>query len=76
MYALAAAVSAFLMAKSRISEHNIQSSGDGVTLVFDRVTKCLGMLARTWAFDEYVASFKLETDENILVEKAGRALST
>jgi phosphopantothenate---cysteine ligase (ATP) len=58
-YVLAAAVSDFYMPRSRISEHKIQSSGGGITLVLDRVPKCLGMLARIWASDAYVASFKV-----------------
>jgi phosphopantothenate---cysteine ligase (ATP) len=68
MYVLAAAVSDFYMPNSRISEHKIQSSGGGITLVLDRVPKCLGTLARIWASDAYVASFKVSISDSRMLK--------
>ena len=73
---LAAAVSDFYIPKSERSEHKIQSSGgqEGLTLNLKPVPKTLGLLRSKWAPDAFVVSFKLETDMEILRQKAERAV--
>ena len=56
-----------------MSEHKIQSSS-GLTLVLSQVPKILGLLTNEWAPNAYLVSFKLETDANILVDKAVGAI--
>lgn len=43
-------------------------------LALSQVPKRLGALTQDWAPNAYVVSFKLETDENILLDKARRAI--
>lgn len=71
---------------SRLAEHKIQSGGEATggasgggsggafTLRLARVPKCLGTLREQWAPRAAVVSFKLETDERILLAKARGAL--
>lgn len=56
-----------------MAQHKIQSSA-GLSLELEQVPKMLGMLTRQWAPHSFVVSFKLETDEQILFQKAGAAL--
>jgi phosphopantothenate-cysteine ligase len=72
---LAAAVSDFYIPRSEMAEHKIQSSGGGLDLKLDPVPKFLRPLAETWAPDAFVVSFKLETDDALLVPKAREALA-
>jgi hypothetical protein len=83
LFYLAAAVSDFYVPWSRLAEHKIQSGGRddskkgggaAFTLRLARVPKCLGTLREQWAPRAAVVSFKLETDEKILMDKAGGAL--
>ena len=39
-----------------------------------RVPKCLGLLTQHWAPNAYVVSFKLETDEALVIGKAQKAI--
>lgn len=54
-------------------QHKIQSSS-GLTLELEQVPKMLGRLVNEWAPLSYVVSFKLETDESILFQKAWGAI--
>lgn len=55
--------------------HKIQSSSSsGLQLYLSQVPKMLRMLTLNWATKSYIISFKLETDENILYEKAWKAI--
>lgn len=58
--------------------HKIQSSSSslssGLQLYLSQVPKMLRMLTLKWATKSYIISFKLETDENILYEKAWKAI--
>lgn len=54
-------------------QHKIQSS-TGLTLELDQVPKMLGKLTQEWAPQSFVVSFKLETDESILFDKAWGAI--
>ena len=71
---LAAAVSDFYIPKSERSQHKIQSSDGGLTLNLHPVPKVLKLLRTDWAPDSFVCSFKLETDKDILRQKAERAV--
>jgi len=75
MFYLAAAVSDFYIPAAEKAEHKIQSGAnqDGLTLHLRPVPKVMGLL-RKWAPNAFVVSFKLETDINILRQKAERAV--
>lgn len=76
IFYLAAAVSDFFLPKSKIAEHKIQSNGGSgqLTVDLDPVPKFLKRLVDTWTPGAMIVSFKLETDENILLSKAKGAL--
>ena len=76
---LAAAVSDFYIPKSKRSQHKIQSAnkgngGGGLTLELEPVPKMMGRVREKWAPDAFCCSFKLETDKDILRNKAERAV--
>lgn len=48
---------------------------DGLTLHLRAVPKCLSLLRREWAPHAFVVSFKLETDPDVLLEKAQGAVA-
>ena len=73
LYYLAAAVSDFYLPPDKLFEHKIQS-GSGLVLSLDPVPKLLPLLTSTWASCSYVVSFKLETDRDLVIEKATRAI--
>lgn len=56
-----------------MAQHKIQSS-TGLTLELEQVPKMLGKLTQEWAPRSFVVSFKLETDESILFDKAWGAI--
>jgi phosphopantothenate-cysteine ligase len=70
---LGAAVSDFYIPRQDMNEHKIQSS-TGLDLSLKQVPKMIGILKRTWAPNIPCISFKLETDENILISKAASAI--
>lgn len=76
LFFLAAAVSDFFIPTSRVSEHKIQSQGGGGKLMvdLDPVPKFLRRLVESWAPHSMIVSFKLETDESLLLFKARQAL--
>jgi phosphopantothenate-cysteine ligase len=53
--------------------HKIQSDS-GLDLQLSQVPKALGTLTSRWAPGCYVVSFKLETDPQMVVKKAKRAI--
>ncbi|KAI2810037.1 hypothetical protein RDWZM_002880 [Blomia tropicalis] len=73
MLYLAAAVSDFYIPPENLAIHKIQSS-EPLRLHFELVPKVLRPLVKFWVPDAFVISFKLETDENILLLKARNAL--
>ncbi|KAK4508926.1 uncharacterized protein ATC70_013549 [Mucor velutinosus] len=75
MYYLAAAVSDFFIPSQKMAEHKIQSRDGGLTLTLDQVPKFLKPLVSNWATKGLIVSFKLETDNNLLVPKARQALT-
>ncbi|KAK9834742.1 hypothetical protein WJX74_009003 [Apatococcus lobatus] len=74
MMFLAAAVSDFFMPWQDMEEHKIQSRSGPLTLELQQVPKMLGELRQHWAPKACLISFKLETDQQLLLQKAGRAL--
>ena len=72
---LAAAVSDFYVPVSAMPDHKLQSrGGDGhITLQLSHVPKSLELVKKRWNMDAFVLSFKLETDEAKLVQKAREA---
>lgn len=74
MQYLAAAVSDFFVPADKLSEHKIQSDDQALTLQLEPVPKVLSSLVASWAPNAFVVSFKLETDEKLLIPKAERSL--
>ncbi|OAX41095.1 DFP-domain-containing protein [Rhizopogon vinicolor AM-OR11-026] len=74
MYYLAAAVSDFFLPQQRLSEHKIQSGKGSLSIEMDQVPKILKPLVSEWNPEGFIVSFKLETDETLLVPKAQQAL--
>ncbi len=73
---LAAAVSDFYIPTSERVEHKIQSHGSQeLVLKLQAVPKVIGALCSSWAPDAFVVSFKLETDKEILRQKAEHAVA-
>ncbi|ORZ00356.1 DNA/pantothenate metabolism flavo protein [Syncephalastrum racemosum] len=75
MYYLAAAVSDFFIPSEKMAEHKIQSRDGALTLTLDQVPKFLTPLVSLWAAKGLIVSFKLETDNKLLVPKARQALN-
>ncbi|XP_026727174.1 phosphopantothenate--cysteine ligase [Trichoplusia ni] len=74
MLYLAAAVSDFYIPKDRVPTHKMQSAGGAPIIQLHLVPKMLAPLVNLWVPEAYVVSFKLETDENLLIPKARLAL--
>lgn len=70
---LAAAVSDFYIPDELMIEHKIQSNAE-LSLHLYQVPKMLKTLRTVWAPHAYIVSFKLETDEDILLTKAMKAI--
>lgn len=73
VFYLAAAVSDFYVPPDEMAQHKISSDAQ-LTITFHLVPKVLKPLVCLWVPDAFVVSFKLETDENVLLDKALRAL--
>ncbi|VDK63997.1 unnamed protein product [Onchocerca ochengi] len=71
---LAAAVSDFYISEENLPEHKIPSNQEGLQLSLNIVPKILQKLVKDIVPQAFVVSFKLETDETILVSKARQAL--
>ncbi|KZC09044.1 PREDICTED: phosphopantothenate--cysteine ligase [Dufourea novaeangliae] len=74
IFYLAAAVSDFYIPSNELSVHKI-SSNDAQTISLQLVPKILAPLVSLWVPEAFVVSFKLETDENLLISKARNALN-
>lgn len=75
MFYLAAAVSDFYIPWDSMAKHKIQSAGGPLDMRLSQVPKLLSMLRNQWAPLAFCISFKLETDSDILVQKADMALN-
>ncbi|GEQ67833.1 hypothetical protein JCM33374_g1499 [Metschnikowia sp. JCM 33374] len=75
LFYLAAAVSDFFLPSSRLPKHKIQAQPSGKLIVdLEAVPKFLRRLVDSWAPQAMIVSFKLETDNSILIKKATEAL--
>lgn len=68
------AVSYFSAASLSQPEHKIQSGKGSLVIEMDQVPKVLRPMVQQWAPEGYIVSFKLETDEKLLIPKARAAL--
>lgn len=73
MFYLAAAVSDFYVPWESMDEHKIQSAGGSLAMQLAAVPKMIKVLRENWAPSAFYVSFKLETDQNILIQKARAA---
>ncbi|KAH6918020.1 phosphopantothenate-cysteine ligase [Coprinopsis sp. MPI-PUGE-AT-0042] len=74
LFYLAAAVSDFFLPRQKMSTHKIQSGKGSLHIEMDQVPKILKPVVEEWAKEGFVVSFKLETDDNLLIPKARQAL--
>ncbi|CAG9765230.1 unnamed protein product [Ceutorhynchus assimilis] len=72
---LAAAVSDFYVPANQIPTHKMQSGGGPPNIQLQLVPKLLAPLVSLWVPLAFVVSFKLETDESILISKSRDALN-
>lgn len=70
---LAAAVSDFYVPEEDMPKHKIQSTG-APKISLELVPKILKPLVSSWVPQAYVVSFKLETDEGLLIAKSRESL--
>ncbi|EKM58026.1 uncharacterized protein PHACADRAFT_116598 [Phanerochaete carnosa HHB-10118-sp] len=75
MFYLAAAVSDFFLPRQKMSEHKIQSGKGSLHIEMDQVPKILKPLVTEWTRGGYIVSFKLETEDALLIPKARAALA-
>ncbi|KAF5348437.1 hypothetical protein D9757_005934 [Collybiopsis confluens] len=76
MYYLAAAVSDFFLPRQKMSEHKIQSGKGSLHIEMDQVPKILKPMVEDWTGkDGFIVSFKLETDQTLLIPKAQASLN-
>ena len=71
---LAAAVSDFYLPKNEMPTHKIQSNRNGLELKLKSTPKMLGYLKSDWCSNAFICSFKLETDQNLLIKKCKQSL--
>ncbi|KAF7829891.1 phosphopantothenate--cysteine ligase 2-like [Senna tora] len=74
MFYLAAAVSDYYVPWKDMVEHKIQSGSLLLDVKLIQVPKMLSVVRNEWAPSAFCISFKLETDSNILLNKADKAL--
>ncbi|KAJ0610188.1 putative phosphopantothenate--cysteine ligase (CTP) [Helianthus annuus] len=74
MFYLAAAVSDFYVPWESMAVHKIQSASGPLNMRLAQVPKMLLVLRKEWAPTAFCVSFKLETDKEILLEKADTTL--
>nr|CDJ98264.1 DNA pantothenate metabolism flavoprotein domain containing protein [Haemonchus contortus] len=71
---LAAAVSDFYIEEEKIPTHKIQSAGGGLDLRLSLAPKAIEKIVNRIVPEAFIISFKLETDDSILITKARGAL--
>ncbi|KAI6168418.1 DNA/pantothenate metabolism flavoprotein [Pisolithus thermaeus] len=74
MFYLAAAVSDFFLPRQRLSEHKIQSGKGSLSIEMDQVPKILKPMVADWAVGGFTVSFKLETNQALIIPNARKAL--
>ena len=75
VFYLAAAVSDFYIPAAEMETHKIQSASGSLTLELKGVPKMLKALTSDWAAKAFVVSFKLETDQQLVISKAQSAIA-
>ncbi|KAJ6794955.1 phosphopantothenate--cysteine ligase 1-like [Iris pallida] len=75
MFYLAAAVSDFYVPWQSMAEHKIQSASGPLDIRLTQTPKMLSVLRKDWAPFAFCISFKLETDPDILLQKANAAMN-
>jgi phosphopantothenate-cysteine ligase len=74
MIFLAAAVSDYYIPTEEISEHKIQSSEENLIIKLSPVKKEINKIKSDWNPNTFLVSFKLETDEDLLINKSIKAI--
>ncbi|XP_042470657.1 phosphopantothenate--cysteine ligase 2-like [Zingiber officinale] len=74
MFYLAAAVSDFYVPWENMAKHKIQSAEGPLDMRLTQVPKMLSVMRKDWAPAAFCISFKLETDPDILLQKADTAM--
>ncbi|GAB0088287.1 phosphopantothenate--cysteine ligase [Sergentomyia squamirostris] len=74
LFYLAAAVSDFYVPSEMMPTHKM-TSGEAPTISLQLVPKMLAPLVNVWVPHAFVVSFKLETDENLLITKSRESLT-
>ncbi|KIM46722.1 hypothetical protein M413DRAFT_261425 [Hebeloma cylindrosporum] len=74
LFYLAAAVSDFFLPRQKLSEHKIQSGKGSLHIEMDQVPKILKPMVDEWTPGGFIVSFKLETEQSLLLPKARQAL--
>ncbi|KAL7175105.1 hypothetical protein ACSBR2_028832 [Camellia fascicularis] len=74
MFYLATAASDFYVPWNSMVEHKLQSGSGPLDMQLVQVPKMFSVLRNDWAPMSFFISFKLETDSNILLQKADMAL--
>lgn len=72
---LAAAVSDFYIPSDKMPTHKMQSGQGAPVISLQLVPKMLAPLASLWVPHAFVVSFKLETDESLLITKSRDSLN-
>lgn len=72
---LAAAVSDFYIPSDEMPTHKMQSGQGAPTIALQLVPKMLAPLVSLWVPNAFVVSFKLETDDNLLITKSRESLN-
>lgn len=72
---LAAAVSDFYVPQDDMPTHKIQSGLGAPKISMQLVPKMLAPLVGSWVPEAFVVSFKLETDESLLIAKSRESLN-
>ncbi|XP_063707318.1 phosphopantothenate--cysteine ligase [Culicoides brevitarsis] len=72
---LAAAVSDFYIPSDEMPTHKMQSGQGAPTISLQLVPKMLAPLVSLWVPNAFVVSFKLETDDNLLITKSRESLN-
>ena len=75
MVILAAAVSDYYIPTEKLSQHKIQSNEQNITITLNPVKKEIFKIKDEWNPYTFLVSFKLETDEDILIKKAKNAIN-
>lgn len=75
MLYLAAAVSDFYIPGDKMPTHKMQSGHGAPTISLQLVPKMLAPLVSLWVPHAFVVSFKLETDESLLIAKSRESLN-